>query len=361
MATKDKSQSGRLTEIVKYRRSQGGSVTGSLAGGIKERLKEKFDPRQLINQKGLMTALFPGLKTYQSKTSSGSKVSGESIEKSSIDVSNIKPIFEKIQEDSRLTAKNLIVLPAIHRDFNVIRQNIVKLLKLEKIDAATKADMFFKAAAKREEMYESQLSKIKEENKSPQKISSGISGGSILDFLVFGGILGLTVLAVKKVGDAIDRIRNIDLKDALDNFTYYLNNSIDKLLTTMDFKQDFTESDMQSALSKISFSKLTEEQKTSMLKKQAELEGTDPKWNNPGAMIFSDWQKKYGGEPGQTVKGSDGKTRTFAKFPTLEQGQQAQRALWESKTYRDMRLNEALSRWGDPHNKKAFEKLMSQF
>ena len=354
----------RISDIVSYRRSQGGSVTGSLAGGIKDRLKEKFDPRQLINQRGLMTTLFPGLKTYQAKTSGAPRVSGKSIEESSLDVSNIKPIFENIQNDTRITAKNLSVLPSIHRDFNVIRQNIVKLFKLEKIDAATKADMFFKAATRREEMYESQLSKIKEEQKkSPEKMKSGISGGSIFNFLVYGAILGSTILAISKISDAIDNIKNIDLKDALNDFTKQLSDSIDNLLSKLDIEDGLSSSEVKQALSKITFSELTDEQKTKLIEKQGGLEGAEAptivkELNNPGAMIFADWQKKYGGEPGKTVKGPDGKTRTFTKFPSMEKGKEAQRALWESDAYKNKPLSEALGKWVDPNNTEAFENYM---
>ncbi len=162
MATKNNSQSGRLTEIVKYRRSQGGSVTGSLAGGIKERLKEKFDPRQLINQKGLLTALFPGLKTYQAKTFA------QDISKSSMQTgsfSEIKPTLETIAFNTKMTAKNTMVLPALHRDVNVIRQNMVKLVKIKGGDARTKADMYFMKAKDREDKYERELKKERNKNK----------------------------------------------------------------------------------------------------------------------------------------------------------------------------------------------------
>ncbi len=229
----------RLSDIVSYQRRQGGSVTGSLAGGIKERLKEKFDPRQLINQRGLMTALFPGLKRYQAKTVSTARISGKSIEKSSTDVSQIKPIFENIQSDTRITAKNLSILPSMHRDFNVMRQNMVKLLKLEKVDAATKADMYFKAASKREEMYESQLSKLKADN-SPERQTTRASTGSltignimgnIMDAAFFAGLLGAVTLAIKGVYDAVEKIRNIDLKVAVDDFVSSVNKSIDEIFS----------------------------------------------------------------------------------------------------------------------------------
>jgi hypothetical protein len=155
MATK-KPTTGRLSEIVAYRKSQGSGVAGSLVGGIKERLKEKFDPRQLINQKGLMTALFPGLKTYQSKTTA-KELSKSSMQSASFD--EIKPILETISFNTKMTAKNTMVLPALHRDVNVIRQNIVKLVKMKGGDARTKADMYFMKAKDREDKYERELKK----------------------------------------------------------------------------------------------------------------------------------------------------------------------------------------------------------
>jgi hypothetical protein len=226
----------RLSEIVSFRRSQGGSVAGSLTGGIKERLKEKFDPRQLINQKGLLTALFPGLKPFKSKTSSTPKSTGKSIEDLSLDISDIKPIFEQIQFNTTISAKNLSVLPSIHRDFNVIRQNIVKLLKLEKIDAATKADMFFKMASKREEMYESQLSKLRENSKSPTKLDNSKSDGSISSILLYIGAAAILGLAFKGVTDALDKLQNVDLKKSFFDFTDNLTNSIDSLLDSLMMK-----------------------------------------------------------------------------------------------------------------------------
>ena len=57
---------GRLTEIIKSRRQSGLGVTSSLAGGVKERLKEKFDPRRIFNQNGILTSLFPKLRAYRS-------------------------------------------------------------------------------------------------------------------------------------------------------------------------------------------------------------------------------------------------------------------------------------------------------
>jgi murein DD-endopeptidase MepM/ murein hydrolase activator NlpD len=223
----------RLADIVASKRIQGGGVVSSLAGGIKERLKEKFDPRQLINQQGLLTALFPGLKSYSAKTA------GSTIENSSIDVSDIKPIFEKIQFNTTISAKNLSVLPSIHRDFNVIRQNIIKLLKLEKTDAATRADMFFKAAAKREQMYEAQLNKIKEESKKPIRLESNTSSSSekffklVKTMLFLGGIAGILYFTFKEVSDAIEKLKKVDLKNSFLDFTDTLENDLKNMIDSM--------------------------------------------------------------------------------------------------------------------------------
>jgi predicted outer membrane protein len=164
MATRNKNSTGRLSEIVSYRRNQGGSVSSSLAGGIKDRLKEKFDPRQLINQQGLLTALFPSLKTYQAKTAA-SDISKSSLQTTSFN--EIKPILETIDFNTKVTAKSTMVLPALHRDVNVIRQNIVKLVKMKGGDARTKADMYFVKSKEREEKYERELRK---ENSKRSKI-----------------------------------------------------------------------------------------------------------------------------------------------------------------------------------------------
>jgi hypothetical protein len=240
-----------LRDLVSSKRQSGQGVVSSLAGGVKERLKEKFDPRQLINQRGLLVALFPGLKTYKAKTSA-TRTSGESIEKGSLDVSNVKPIFESIQYNTTLTAKNLSVLPALHRDFNVFRQNLVKYLKLEKGDAATKADMYFKAASKREQMYESQLEQLKGRSKnSPEELKNKKkSNFNLLDFLVIGGIFAGVVVAIKaavdEVKETLDKLRTVDLKSYLEEFTTDLYNSIKKLFISEahagelpDFKIDF--------------------------------------------------------------------------------------------------------------------------
>lgn len=105
------------------------------------------------------------------------------------------------------------------------------------------------------------------------------------------------------------------------------------------------------ALSRYKFSDLSDEQKQAFLTAQGNAEGVNKagtipnRLNNPGAMVWNpEWQKQFGGEAGDTVNG-----RTFAKFPSMAQGQAAQRWLWENgKNYKNATLLEGLKRWVDP-------------
>ena len=205
MATK-KPPSGRISDIVSYRRSQGGSVTGSLAGGIKDRLKEKFDPRQLINQKGLMTALFPGLKTYQAKTAA-SELSSSSMRSTSFD--EIKPILETISYSTKMTAKNTMVLPALHRDVNVIRQNMVKLVKLKGGDARTKADMYFVKSKDREDKYERELKKERIKQRKVEKVDEE-EKEKTKGFL--GGVFSIIIKTLEGIVSSIVKLGKVILK-----------------------------------------------------------------------------------------------------------------------------------------------------
>ena len=123
------------------------------------------------------------------------------------------------------------------------------------------------------------------------------------------------------------------------------------------------------SLSGKTFASLTEDQKTAFLEAQriaegGNLSGVVRDYNNPGAMIYSPIAAKYGavkGEKGFTD--AAGRRYNFAKFPTLVQGEAAQRALWESDAYRNMSLSEALRKWNGTKEGTAesgsYEKLIA--
>jgi hypothetical protein len=69
-------------------------------------------------------------------------------------------------------------------------------------------------------------------------------------------------------------------------------------------------------------------------------------------MLYAPWQKKYGGELDTTGRGVGTVKGKFAKFPTLEAGVEAQRALWLSPAYASLPLDKALNKWvtGNPNS-----------
>jgi hypothetical protein len=144
-------------------------------------------------------------KTNKIKELSGTNAGGFSSAVLENGISSLITETRQVKIHSQLAAKNSIVLPAMARDMNVTRQNIVKLVKLQGGTSTTKADMFFKRAGDRENAYESKFNKVggiasttptqvgakpKEEGKS-----KGILG-AIGDFLpgIFKGILAAGII-----------------------------------------------------------------------------------------------------------------------------------------------------------------------
>lgn len=125
-----------------------------------------------------------------------------------------------------IIAKNSIALPGMARDMNVLRQNIVKLVKLKSAEAVTtKADKFFKTEDQREAELEDAKKKegekatLVEGEGSKKKQKSGSEekdmANGIFDFLwgllkkVVGGLLfgiGLAFTSVFNVGEFISEL-----------------------------------------------------------------------------------------------------------------------------------------------------------
>jgi hypothetical protein len=101
---------------------------------------------------------------------------------------------------------------------------------------------------------------------------------------------------------------------------------------------------------KVTFASLSKEQQDTVLQKQREREGFRPgtlayDLNNPGAMLHSEQTEKFGGVLDTTGRGVGNLKGKFAKFPTLQQGIEAQRNLWLSSGYAKLPLDQAINRW----------------
>lgn len=152
-----------LTDLIRSRRESGAGIGQSIGKSIKEKLREKIDPRQFLNQSGLLVALFPKLKAFRAKpVDTKTKFDSPSM------TFDLSPSVQNIEINTKITAKNMMVLPAMHRDINVMRQNIAKLVQLESVKPTVRADMWFKKSKFRESAYEQELTKKTE--KTPKKL-----------------------------------------------------------------------------------------------------------------------------------------------------------------------------------------------
>jgi hypothetical protein len=206
----------RLAEIYKAEKAKGGGVLSTLG----KRAKEKFDPRQMFNQKGFAAAVLPSVFKAYDATDKQGKLKQLSEENKQASVSSaalesgLGTLISETREltiHSKLAAKNSIVLPSMARDMNVMRQNVGKLVKLQGGTATTKADMFFKRAGDREAAYESKFNK--EKPKTPTQdtgkdtdkkksifstIVDGLSSIFSLKGALIAGILAAITLGIKE-------------------------------------------------------------------------------------------------------------------------------------------------------------------
>jgi flagellum-specific peptidoglycan hydrolase FlgJ len=192
----------RLADIYKSEKRSGGGLGSTLGKAA----LEKIDPRQMFNQKGLMAAMLPSLFKAYSATPKSNTMSSR-LTAPSLDTGALESQLVDIAVNTRMTAKNTMVLPMMARDSNLTKLNIMKLVKLQGGKATKSSDMFWKNSAAREKEYESKFAK--EKAKTPTPSSSGSSpaaaGGAGglkgigLNFLstLMGGIgKGLSLAAV---------------------------------------------------------------------------------------------------------------------------------------------------------------------
>lgn len=195
-----------LADVIRLKRKSGQSRTGSFLGSLKDKLKETIDPRQLFNQSGILTALFPALKAYKAK--GVSEETGKLIQRRTAELSTSPQSMggvmdlSAIERNTKISAVNSLSLPGMSRDMNVMRQNITKMAKVVGVKPETKADMYFKKSKEREKEYESKFqtrprlvgqktSTDKDEEKSKGFLSTLVS--------LIGGLISAITGAVSKL------------------------------------------------------------------------------------------------------------------------------------------------------------------
>ena len=177
MALKDYSSKTKRTKEESTARDK---VVGSFFGG-----KDIFST--FIRSKFSKTE---DKKSVKEKSSSPTK------EGESASISQDSLVFLKI------IAQNSISLPGMARDVNVLRQNVVKLVKLKAKTTSTKADSFFKTEDQRESELEATRRKQEAKVSLVEKGGKPKTAGKEKE-AESGGMLSAIWSAVKKLGSLI--------------------------------------------------------------------------------------------------------------------------------------------------------------
>lgn len=221
-----------FTEVYKQELKNKG-VISSLGSSVLKTTKERLDPRNvLFGGKGIVAAT--GQKIFGKGYSAITKKPVIEKQKS---VSNDLIVEQLANQNMRLSifGKNTMPLRAMSRDINVMRQNMVKLVKLNAGDtgtkAATKADMFFRKQSEEEKAYENMLG----EKKSPQVIkteSAVKESNKGSTFSVFSKII--LPIAVVFGGLALAVSQGIDsIKNSFDNIKTSISNVVNSILSSI--------------------------------------------------------------------------------------------------------------------------------
>ena len=171
-------------DIVKNQRKQGTGILGSLSAGARQSSLERMDPRNRLFKSGtLLNALFPNVKGYKAGDKSSDNVKSSSTTLSS--VNNVSELSVRLD----VIGKNTLVLPSMARDMYLVKQNIVKLVKLQGGTPQTKSGDWFSRQQARENAYEARYNKTKTSpskvEKKDEKSGGGFLGGVLI---VIGGV-----------------------------------------------------------------------------------------------------------------------------------------------------------------------------
>jgi len=189
-------------DVLKKQRQSGKGLISSLGSSAFDTIREKIDYRNSLFKKGgTLNALFPNVKGFKAgETLKVPKQAKTETEKTIVSMDNTEVVQELSKASAKLdiVGKNTMALPIMMRDMNVMRQGIVKLVKLSGGTQRDKADRFFQTSAQQESLYETKIAKSKSVTATtptnvkqvPEEKKKGIFD-SILDFLptVFKGLL----------------------------------------------------------------------------------------------------------------------------------------------------------------------------
>lgn len=189
-------KSSRLANILKQEYQSKG-IAGGLASATGKRALEKLDIRNVLFGGSGVGSLI-GRKIFGKGYSAiNEKSSADKISSQSAILSADK--LDTIGMNTQIAAKNSMALPSMARDMNVMRQNIIKMVRLQGGTPTNKADAFFSKAKDRESMYESIFGK--KEKTTPTKVEQKQDNKGFLSTILS---LGTSIFGV--IGSALQKI-----------------------------------------------------------------------------------------------------------------------------------------------------------
>jgi predicted chitinase len=222
----------KLADILKNEYKSKGIVTGA-ASAIGKKSLEKLDIRNaLFGGSGIGSVL--GRKIFgKGYSATSSKITPTSSIQSSQTSGVDNALLQAINQNATITAKNTMGIPMMARDMNVMRQNVVKLVKLQGGTPSTKADMFFSKAKEREAMYESAMEKNKPTKLGQKANDDPDKKGFIGKLLEYGTFLFAGLKAIlSKIPDMLSSVVGGALKTIMNIF------SIDNIIKVMGIAKD---------------------------------------------------------------------------------------------------------------------------
>jgi len=172
----------RLADVYRKEKKEGGGIVST----IKKRAAEKYDPRQFFDQKGMLAAILPSLfKAYKATGTTDVKQQKlENLNEKTERVANNTKVLVNIMG---IISKNTSVLPAMLRDTNIMRQNMVIIAKSMKLNAAESTDKYFKEAKEQENIEEAK--REKDNSPTPLPTTSTTDKSSPVSLLGIGMLL----------------------------------------------------------------------------------------------------------------------------------------------------------------------------
>ena len=210
-------------DILKDRRSSGEGIISSIASAAYGSTRESLDFRNTFFKSGtLLNALFPKFKGYKAidrKTTKPSPINKLSAVESTISLEKL----DEINRNTSIFAKNSIVLPKMAMDMNLMKLNLMKLVKAQGQTIIKKPDMFFARAKEREDIYEKQFGR----KTTPTRVGetdgnkSSAFTGLLSSMSLVGGAFGKLTSIIGTIFKPLTSLSNIivGVLSALSNFS----------------------------------------------------------------------------------------------------------------------------------------------